>query len=237
MQQPPSIMPSVLAGVVIVVGCSLVWFSIVGVSTSGSQAIARPKILAISSINVFCNFLLVYSLKRRYAFANPGIFGGKPILFILSVGFAAMVLIAPVRAAFEYFELHAEHHGSIYNFILLSRNNLIFLLMPWVTGAITAILAQDNVWGNVPSQRNKHLLDGLVFGASWAAVFLVFWATNRWGFHVKAMDAVPFAIGLPFTFGVGFLLGFFALAKIRDGSSFRTPIARSTVAGALSYAR
>ena len=109
--------------------------------------------------------------------------------------------------------------------------------MPWVTGAITALLAQDSMWGTISSERQKRVLDGLVFGTSWAAVFLVIWATNRWGFHVGMMDKVPIAIGLPFTFGVGFLLGFFVLSKIRDGSSFRTPIIRDVPIGALSYAR
>src|SRR6516162_3710960 len=236
-QPPPSIVPSVLVAVVILIVCSLIWFSIIGVSTIGSAAIAVPKILVVSSLNVLCNFLLVYHFKRRYAFANPGIFGDMPIMFILTVGFAAILLIAPVRVTFEYFELRAEHQGSISTFMLLSRNNLIFALMPWVTGAITALLAQDSMWGTISSERQKRVLDGLVFGTSWAAVFLVIWATNRWGFHVGMMDKVPIAIGLPFTFGVGFLLGFFVLSKIRDGSSFRTPIIRDVPIGALSYAR
>ena len=62
----------------------------------------------------------------------------------MTVGFAAILLIAPVRATFEYFELNAQHKGSISTFILLSRNGLI-LSMPlvWVTGATAALLAQE----------------------------------------------------------------------------------------------
>src|SRR6516225_6648306 len=209
-QPPPTIIPSVLVAVVIVIVCSLIWFSIIGISTRGSATIAVPKLLVVSSLNVLCNFLLVYHFKRRYAFANPGIFGDMPIMFILTVGFAAILLIAPVRVTFEYFELRAEHQGSISTFILLSRNVLVvFIFWVWVTGAITALLAQDSMWGRIPSQRQKHVLDGLVFGTSWAGAFLVIWAANRWGLHVETMDKLPIAIGLPFTFGVGFLLGLF----------------------------
>ena len=107
----------------------------------------------------------------------------------------------------------------------------------WVTGAITALLAQDTMWGSIPSQRRKRILDGLVFGTSWAVAFLVLWATNHWGFYVKAMNDLTIPKALPFTFGVGFLLGFFVLAKIRDGSSFRTPIVRDVPTGTLSYAQ
>jgi hypothetical protein len=237
-QPPPSIIPSVLTAVVIVIVCSLIWFSIVGISTSGSPSIAFVKLLVVSSLNVLCNFLLVYHLKRRYAFANPRIFGGMPITFILTVGFAAILLILPVRIAFEYFELRAQHRDSVSTFILLARNSLIFfMLWVWATGAITALLAQDSMWDSISSQRQKRTLDGLVFGTSWTVAFLVIWATNHWGFHVQAIDKLPFAMTLTFTFGVGFLLGFFALAKIRDGSSFRTPITRDVPTGTLSYAR
>jgi len=237
-QPPPSIIPSVLVAVMIVIVCSLIWISIVGISTSGSPAIAFVKLLVVSSLNVLCNFLLVYHLKRRYAFANPGLFGGTPIMFILTVGFAAIVLIFPVRAAFEYFELRAQHHDSISTFIFLSRNNLIFFMFwVWATGATTALLAQDSMWGSVSSQRQKRILDGLVFGTSWTAAFLVIWAANHWAFHVEAIEKRPVTMVLLFTFGVGFLLGFFVLAKIRDNSSFRTPTIRDAAINTLSYAR
>jgi hypothetical protein len=63
------------------------------------------------------------------------------------------------------------------------------------------------------------------------------WTANRsWGLHV---DEFNFAIqiGVLFSFGVGFLIGFLVLAEIRDASSLREPISREAMTDALLYAR
>jgi hypothetical protein len=217
-QPPPSIVPSVLSAVVILVICSILWIGIIGISTSGRAEIAGAKIITISVLNLLLNFFLIFHLKQRYAFANSSIFGAMPIVFILTVGFIAALLEIPVRAVFDYFQFWEHHQGSISAFLLSSGSSLMWSLFPWVTGATTAFLAQDAVWNAMSSRLQKRVLDGLVFGGGWAAGVSVIWAVNHWGFRIDGMD-LPIEIGLPFSFGVGFLLGFLVLTEIRDGSS------------------
>lgn len=238
-QPPPSIVPSVLSAAVILVLCSIGWFSVIGISTTGSPAISLLKVITTSVLTLLISFSLVYRLKRKYAFANAGIFGGMPIMFILTVGLIPALLEIPVRAVFEYFQYgnwnqHQESHSAV---LLFSLTSLIWSMGPWVTGAMTAILAQDSIWNGISSGRQARILDGLVFGAGWAACAFLMWAANRsWGLHV---DEFNFAIqiGVLFSFGVGFLIGFLVLAEIRDASSLREPISREAMTDALLYAR
>jgi hypothetical protein len=185
------------------------------------------------------NFSLVHQLKRRYAFANAGIFGGMPIMFILTVGLIPALLEIPVRGVFEYFQYGNgnQHQGSLSAFLLLSLTSLIWSLVPWVTGAMTALLAQDSIWSGISSWRQARILDGLVFGAGWTACTFAIWTANHyWALHIDEFD-FPIKSGAPFSFGVGFLIGFLVLTEIRDGSSLREPISRETATGALLYAR
>src|SRR5262249_2062855 len=113
LQPPPGIAFSMLIVVMILLAGSLTWFVLIGFPTEQSKAFRLFKGLTTGSLVILCNFPLVYYLKKRYAFANVGIFGGMPILFILSIGFVAALLLIPVRGMFDYFLYRDEHGGSI----------------------------------------------------------------------------------------------------------------------------
>jgi hypothetical protein len=220
-QTPSSIFPSVFSAVFIMMLCSIAWFSIINISVTGSTAIAIPKILTVVCINLLCNFILVFYLKQRYAFANIGSNGRMPVFFILTVGLVAALLILPVRTAFEYFQFWDLHNNSISAFIQLSVHSLPFSLIPWVTGAMTALLAQDSMWSTIKSRKQRRILDGLIFGGGQAGSVLALWTVHRFMFSVEGMNRISIEGVLPVSFAIGFLMGFLVLAAIREGSSLR----------------
>jgi hypothetical protein len=223
-EPPPSVVPSVLIVVVILAACSVAWFSIIGITTGGNERVAEFKILVIQTLNIVTNFSIVYYLKQRYAFANEGVFGGLPVTFILTVGFIAAIVLLPVRAIFEYYEYWDKHHGSMSEFLEIFQHSLMSSLFPWATGATTALLVQDSMWATISSQRYRQILDGSVFGIVWTAALCIIWAANRSGFPVNGMDKLPFGTALPTTFGLGFLVGYLSIWRMREASSLQRPI-------------
>jgi lipopolysaccharide/colanic/teichoic acid biosynthesis glycosyltransferase len=226
----PSIFPALLSAVFIVLLCSIAWFSIIKISVTGDAAIAYPKIITVQSINLLVNFLLIFHLKQRYAFANANASGGMPVLFILTVGFAAVLLALPIRVAFEYFQFrNLIHDEPISTFIGLSMHSLPWSLLPWVTGAVTALLAQDSMWSTIASPRQKQILDGLVFGGGQVLAILILWFIHQSKiFSVEGMDRFPIGFALPASFGIGFLMGYLVLGRIRDGFSLWQTRSRTT---------
>jgi hypothetical protein len=186
-------------------------------------------------LNIVVNFSIVYYLKQRYAFANEGVFGGLPMTFILTVGVIAAILLLPARAVFEYYEYLDRHHGSISGFLQIFQQSLMFSLFTWATGAVTALLVQDSMWATVSSQRHRRVLDGLVFGIVWTAALCMIWAASRLGVPINGIDKIPVGSALPTTFGLGFLVGYLAISRMREASSLQRPIMmavrRATIMG------
>jgi hypothetical protein len=133
----------------------------------------------------------------------------------------AALLILPVRTAFEYFQFWELHNNSISAFIRLSLHSLPFALIPWVTGAMTALLAQDSMWSTIKSRRQRRLLDGLIFGGGQAGSVLALWTVHRFMFSIEGMNRISIENVLPVSFAIGFLMGFLVLAAIREGSSLQ----------------
>ena len=232
-QGAPSVAAPVFGAVAILIPCSIIWFTAIA---TDSGAILMLKAITISSLNVAMNFVIVYYLKRKFAFANEGIFGGIPLVFILSVGLFAAVILVPICAIYDYYILWNEHEGSITQFGRLVVHSLVLCLFPWVTGATTALLVQDSMWGRISSSLRKRVLDGVVFGCAWATSVLIIWAINNWWFSVPGFS-VPIVVGLAFTAIVGFLLGMFVVNNLRESSSLRRPLAAEMSVRSLAYAQ
>jgi len=233
-QPPTSIVPSVISRAMVVVTCSALWFAVVGFPGTG---VVAGKMVVTSIVNVVLNFALVFHFKRRFAFANADMFGKMPIAFIATVGLTTSMVEILIRGLFEYFELQGAHHGSIPSFLMLSLESLSWSLFPWGTGAVTAFLAQDTVWGAISMRWKKRVLDGVVYGGSWVAMMLICWALYRLGVPFRGMERVPLGLGVLFSAGLGFLLGYLAIAKIREGSSLKEPVFRVSSLGSPLYAR
>jgi hypothetical protein len=138
--------------------------------------------------------------------------------------------------AFEYFQFWDEHKGEPSAAVALLWPDLVWWLFFWITGAMTALLAQDSVWHTARSQQEKRALDGLAFGVGWGVIVSVVWFINGWVIRVRDFD-FPFLSGLAVTCFVGFLIGFFVIHKIRDGSSLRSAVQAHGRVGEGIYAR
>jgi hypothetical protein len=220
---PPSIMPAVATAVSITVVWSLIWFIFLGdIILPGERAIAFTRGVVLPTLNLIVNFWLVFYVKRNFAFANEGIFGGFPIVFVLTIGLVTALLIFPVRAFFDYYQFWGS--DKAYSWVLL--HNLPLSLFPWVTGALTALLAQESIWSKVSSTSAKRALDGVVFGIGMTAVVVLIFVIDRF-FPIAQMESLRLASGgiIPMivlsSFAFGFAIGFSVIAPIREGSSLR----------------
>ena len=203
---------------------------------AGIQAVGVTRSFVMSPLNVIASLLIVYHLKRNYAFANEGVFGGLPWKFILSIGSLVALVMFPVQAVFDYYQFKG---AGAYGDILLSE--LPVLLYMWVTGSVVALLVQDSMWRGYGSPRAKRIMDGVAFGAAWLFAVALLFAIHE-GFPIPIMknmaeaDFATFCLIFGFTFVAGFVLGFFLIADFRHAGSLRAARDELTASGALAHA-
>jgi hypothetical protein len=228
---PPNraILWMVLAGVALSAATVVVWFATIKNPSSfipGIQQVGVTRSFVMSPLNIFVSFLIVYHLKRSYAFANEGVFGGLPVKFILSIGVLSALLMFPVQAAFDYYQFQGKEYEHL-SYVYIMIHELPVLLYMWATGSVIALLVQDSMWSGFDSERTRRILDGVVFGATMTLIIALLFAINR-VFPIpiieKMAEASSFEIGvliLGFSFVAGFVLGFCLITPVRQAASLR----------------
>ena len=200
----------------------LVWFATIRNPSSliaGVPAVGVTRSFFMSPLNVIASILIVYHLKRNYAFANEGVFGGLPLRFILSIGMLAALLMFPVQAIFDYYQFETDYVDTLIG-------NLPVLLYMWVTASVIALLVQDLMWSSFDARRTKRIMDGVTFGAAWVFAIGLLFAINRM-FPIPIMENMAkadfgsVALIFAFSFAAGFVLGFCLIAPIRHAASLR----------------
>jgi hypothetical protein len=228
---PPSsaILRMALAGIGISAATVLAWFVTIknpASFISGIPEVGVTRTFVMSPLNIIVSFLIVYHLKRSYAFANEGVFGGLPIKFILSIGILTALLLFPIQAAFDYYQFRGEKYRD-WNYMEITVHGLPVLLYMWATGSVTALLVQDSMWSSFGSEQAKRIMDGIVFGTAMTLVVGLLFAINK-VFPIPVMEnmaqasyfeIVVFILG--FSFVAGFVLGFCLITFIRRAGSLR----------------
>jgi hypothetical protein len=234
----PSIRPAAWTVALITCAWAMVWFVLMGdqLPLNGDGRVAITRMLVLPSLNLMLNFWLVTYFKRHYAFANEGLFGGLPVLFILSVGLPTAALMFPVRAVFDYLQLHPYVHGGVtWTFPELLLHSLPLSLFPWATGVVTALLAQSSVWGKDRPTILKRVLDGVVFGASMVVTIMALRLVHSLIFipqMVRSNGALLDAATVyALTFAFGFAVGFLVMARVREGSAPRRSFYWKSISG------
>lgn len=216
-----SITSAVVGAVAIAVVWSIAWFALLGTrAVAGNQDVGMMSAFCVTPLTLIGNFLLVYYFKRNYAFANEGMFGEYPYLFVLTVGLWTALLTFPVRVLFDYYQFKPQgtFGAAVVAEVALS-------LFPWAIGAVTAVLVQDSVWSTIKSKRVRGVLDGVVFGAGMVLVVLLLWMINLVEpmpqlEKMSAMSWLEFIFGFfGASLGFGFVIGYFVMARIREASS------------------
>ena len=203
---------------------------------AGIQAVGVTRSFVMSPLNVIASLLIVYHLKRNYAFANEGVFGGLPWKFILSIGSLVALVMFPVQAVFV---TTINSRELDYGDILLSE--LPVLLYMWVTGSVVALLVQDSMWRGYGSPRAKRIMERRRFRRG-LAVRCCAAVCDQQGFPIPIMknmaeaDFATFCLIFGFTFVAGFVLGFFLIADFRHAGSLRAARDELTASGALAHA-
>jgi hypothetical protein len=175
-------------------------------------------------LNIALNIIIVYHLKRNFAFANEGTFGGFPIKFVSSIGVLTALLMFPVQAVFDFYQFRDSKFGEFGDVVV---HDLPVLFYFWATGAVIALLVQDSIWGGFASEQAKRLMDGIVYGATMLFAIVAIFAIN-------AVLAIPMMAKMPplwslqsifgifgFSFVAGFALGFLLMARVRETASLR----------------
>lgn len=215
----------------------LVWFATIRNPSSliaGVPAVGVTRSFFMSPLNVIASILIVYHLKRNYAFANEGVFGGLPLRFILSIGMLAALLMFPVQAVFDYYQFQTDYVDTLIG-------NLPVLLYMWVTASVIALLVQDSMWSSFDARRAKRIMDGVTFGAAWVFAIGLLFAINRM-FPIPIMENMAKAdfgrvsLIFAFSFAAGFVLGFCLIAPIRHAASLRFARSRMASSGGWAHA-
>jgi hypothetical protein len=193
---------------------------------SGDIEVGALRSFIMSPLNIVLNIFIVYHLKRNFAFANEGLFGGLPIRFILSVGFVTVLLIFPVQAVFDFYEFRREL-GKYGGYLHVVVYDLPLLLYIWTTGAMTALLVQDSIWKEFVSEGAKRVMDGIAYGASMLFSIAALFA-------IDAVFPIPMLAKMPplgsfesifgifvFSFISFFILGFLLMVGVRKATSLR----------------
>jgi hypothetical protein len=223
-----------LAALGLSVATVLVWFATIRNPSSlipGVSAVGVTRSFVISPLNVIVSVLIVYHLKRHYAFANEGVFGGLPFKFIWSIGFVTALLMFPVQAIFDYYQFPGDYADTLVH-------GLPVLVFMWATGSMVALLVQDSMWSSFGSVRAKRAMDGIVFGANWTIAVALLFAINK-VFSIPVMESMAKAdfhvlvLILGFCFIAGFVLGSCLMASVRQAASLR--FAREEVTSSAAF--
>jgi hypothetical protein len=236
---PPTheIMWMALAAVGLSLATVLIWFGTIKNPSSliaGVPAVGVTRSFVMSPLNIIASILIVYHLKRNYAFANEGVFGGLPFKFILSIGILSALLMFPVQAVFDYYQFPGDYVD-----VLVSE--LPVLLYMWVTGSVIALLVQDSMWSSFGSLRAKRNMDGIVFGAAWVFAIALLFAINKVSpipimENMAKADFYIVGIIFGFSFVAGFVLGFCLIASVRQAASLRFAREEMILSAALVHA-
>jgi hypothetical protein len=236
---PPTreIVWTALAAVGLSLATVLIWFLTIRNPSSliaGVPAVGVTRSILMSPLNIIASILIVYHLKRNYAFANEGVFGGLPVKFILSIGILAALLMFPVQAVFDYFQFEEDYVNTLIW-------NLPVLLYMWITASAIALLVQDSMWSSFDQWWEKQVMDGVALGVAWAFAIALLFAINM-TFPIPILEKMAKAdfgtIGLifGFTFAAGFVLGFCLIAPIRHAASLRFSRDRMASSGGFAHA-
>jgi hypothetical protein len=228
--EPPNraILWMVLAGIGISVATVLVWLVAVRHLSDfipGNVTAGVTRAFVMSPLHIIVSILIIYHLKRSYAFANEGVFGGFPIKFILSIGFLTALLMSPVQAVFDHYQFPERDYGPTL------MHELPVLLYMWVTGTVIALLVQDSMWSSFDSRLERQIMDGTVLGVTFVFAVALLFAINA-VFPIPVMERMAQAraetgalafVGLIFGFSFvgGFVLGFVLIAPVRQAASLR----------------
>jgi hypothetical protein len=228
---PPSraIFRMALAGIALSAATVLIWFVMIKNPSSFISGVPKAGVtrsFIMSPLNILVSFLIVYHLKRSYAFANEGVFGGLPIKFILSIGILTALLMFPIQAAFDYYQFSGEKYEHL-DYVDIVIHELPVLLYMWATGSVIALLVQDSMWSSFGSERTSRIMDGIVFGATMTLVIVLLFAINT-VFPIPIMENMAKAsyfeivvLILGFSFVAGFVLGFCLITFVRRAASLR----------------
>ena len=243
---PPTseIMWMALAAIGLSLATVLTWFGTMRNPSgliAGIQAVGVTRTFVMSPLNVIASLLIVYHLKRNYAFANEGVFGGLPWRFILSIGSLVALVMFPVQAVFDYYQFSRDGFYTNMDYADILVHELPILLYMWVTGSVVALLVQDSMWSGFGSPRAKRMMDGVVFGAAWVFAVALLFAIDNWS-RIPTMDRMAEAnladilLIFGFSFVAGFVLGFCLIAPLRHAASLRAARDELTSSGALAHA-
>jgi hypothetical protein len=232
-ERAPGIAPTIIRAGTVTLIWTLIWIILLSGQGLEAAPVDRARMFVFPLLNIVINILVVYYCKRNFAFANEGSIGRYPIEFILTIGFFTAILIFPLRALFDYYQYHGD--GQFMHAFVRGLPASIF---PWGVGATTALLVQDSIWDAFKSERVKRIMDGVTFGACMVLLILLLLAIH-WIAPIPQMhnvDKVSPLVMIGSSFGFGFVLGYFLMARVRSASSLRVSGAQRTPSGALMRA-
>jgi hypothetical protein len=229
--------PGILKLVAVVAGFAFVWCLawLIGsgrvVHMPGDQNVAMLRTLVTTPLYLIINFSLVYHLKRQYAFANESIFGGVPVVFILTVGLMSAPIFFVVQAAFDVYQFPDSSRFDVI------WHDLPLLMFPWGIAAMAAALVQDSTWSN-RSRITRRMRDGLVFGGGMTTMLWILMAIHLISPMpvMKVVDNVPawsflWSFIVP-TFAFGFIIGYALIAWLREAAARCRPVSRPPLGNA-----
>jgi hypothetical protein len=227
----------VIAAVAISIASVLIWFVAVRHPSdliSGVPAVGVTRSFVMSPLITIVSISIVYHLKRNYAFANEGVFGGLPYKFILSIGILTALLMFPVQAFFDYHQFKADYLDVLVH-------ELPVLLYMWATTTVMALLVQDSMWSSLGSMRMRRVMDGVVFGSGWVLALALLLVINQ-AFPIPIMEKIAklgwvdlVVLIFGFSFFAGFVLGFCLIALVRQAASLRFARDEVTLSVALAH--
>jgi hypothetical protein len=217
----PSIVPAVTTALGITIVWTMAWFLLMGDTLANGGHVTLIRGIILPTLNLAVNFVLVYHFRRTKGFANEGVFGGMPVAFILTIGLVTAILVLPIRILLDYYE-HYDHVKPNQPFWWIVLHGLPLSLFPWITGAVTALLAQDSIWQTIESSRTKRLLDGVLFGLAMATAtgaILLIDSVFPIPSVRKVVAGTHWAVIMSSAFIFGLVIGFLVIARIREGST------------------
>jgi hypothetical protein len=220
-ERAPSIVGTVITAVGIAVCCSLTWLVF-----AGQTLMVKPTVLLIArmpvlqSVMLCFTFWLIYSMRIRLSFANRGIFGETPILFILSIGLIVSVILFPLRTIFDYF-LYWD--SDKLQFITIIVHSLPLWVSPWAIGVVIALLVQESAWLGISSPQLQRLLDGATLAFGMAAASFTIWSIHVLGFWIPGLEKFAalsaFLPTLAIFSAIYFMVGYLVIDRVRQSCS------------------
>lgn len=140
--------------------CGMWLFSVI-LPTNASYLTLMQRVTIVSLI-VFGTMAIAIVPKLRWGFANAGLNGKTPILFVVGAGLCAVLFAVIVNLSAGAFLLGGPHGASVR---LCEASP--WLISAFVTGATMAWLVQDHRWRGTPSPRIRRMRDAATLGSVW----------------------------------------------------------------------